>query len=605
MTQDTNLFVRDQNGITYLLPWYKIQEDLENLEIDLLLLFDCCFAAQAGRANDVRLGRFELLAAAPMGMMTPKPGPKSFTVALMKEIKVSFQERNAAVVIDIHGKLVARQAYLHATPVHVPLRSGKRSIRLERIPESTAQSMSDNIGDQAIHVAIHTRDDLGRLDEEALVQWLGEDRPHNITSVKILKMARNVQDFVASMENEKTPLTRSLNALAADNLSNARDKMTLEISRLQSLSEHPGLRPHSKTILRNLEAANSDFTEILSQSVISIRNDEDKNIIEEALSDPMAKSMGIVNALKMRQIIYSADLAPTDLLEDETIATVRPSIQEKKSYQGYFTEDEKEALRYRIRHLAVLLSAPKDRGFQSLRCYRCEHEIFASRYTLHFEIPADYKPPTDENLTLIGLIEKAKKAARPSLDERLQMGYALAKAVYNWHSAGWLHQGIASPSVRFFRLESNNAVDFSQPFLQGFDFARPESDPSLGTPTKDPYFDVYRHPSRQGPARQGHKKTHDYYALGVVLLEIGLWQSTTKMLDLVRKPMSPRAICEALRMHCTERLAHYAGKSYQEAVERCLNTRFDVTLDNNRDSQLMQRFHGMVVLKLGDGISVR
>jgi hypothetical protein len=181
----------------------------------------------------------------------------------------------------------------------------------------------------------------------------------------------------------------------------------------------------------------------------------------------------------------------------------------------------------------------------------------------------------------------------------------LARAVHRWHSAGWLHQGITSANVRFFRSRYDEAIDFSQPFLQGFEFARPDSDPSLGRPTGDPYLDVYRHPSRQGPARKGHRKIHDYYALGVILLEIGLWQSAAKMLNLTRERLSPEATRAALQTNCGDRLAHYAGTLYQDACSKCLESLFDVELDDKRESQLLHQFYECVVLKLACGIAVR
>jgi hypothetical protein len=79
-----------------------------------------------------------------------------------------------------------------------------------------------------------------------------------------------------------------------------------------------------------------------------------------------------------------------------------------------------------------------------------------------------------------------------------------------------------------FSAEDNSRIDFTYPFIMGFDFARPDSDLSLDIPTNDPSYDIYAHPSRQGPARQGHRKVHDYHSLGVVL-ETGLWQGAAKM----------------------------------------------------------------------------
>ncbi|KAK8061061.1 hypothetical protein PG997_015282 [Apiospora hydei] len=68
------------------LRWYKIQELMRESSADILLILDCCFAAQAARGRNDRRGRFEILAAAAMGMPTRGPGKKSFTTVLLEDI---------------------------------------------------------------------------------------------------------------------------------------------------------------------------------------------------------------------------------------------------------------------------------------------------------------------------------------------------------------------------------------------------------------------------------------------------------------------------------------------------------------------------------------
>lgn len=56
----------------------------------------------------------------------------------------------------------------------------------------------------------------------------------------------------------------------------------------------------------------------------------------------------------------------------------------------------------------------------------------------------------------------------------------------------------------------------------GFEFSRPEAYFSHGLADVCLARDVYRHPDRQRRPTQVFSKIHDIYALGVVLLEIGL-----------------------------------------------------------------------------------
>ena len=68
-------------------------------------------------------------------------------------------------------------------------------------------------------------------------------------------------------------------------------------------------------------------------------------------------------------------------------------------------------------------------------------------------------------------------------------------------------------------------IDFTQPWVLGYKFSHPEFDFSSGPTAIDicPSRDVYRHPQRQQTPVQPFKKLHDIYALGVVLLKIGMY----------------------------------------------------------------------------------
>lgn len=200
--------------------------------------------------------------------------------------------------------------------------------------------------------------------------------------------------------------------------------------------------------------------------------------------------------------------------------------------------------------------------------------------------------------------------ARPSLDDRFRIAAKLAKAVLKWHSVGWVHQGISSPNVIFFTMKRSGQVDYENPFLQGFDFARPKSDPSIGRSASDIAFNVYRHPERQGLSRRSHTKIHDIYSLGVVLLEIGLWQ---RAFDIVadRKDMNktsamePHTIRERLLHAAQHRLAHYSGRTFQSAVEVCLTGSIGSEMDDRHDTNLARSFQHLVIDMLSSGVDIR
>ena len=98
-----------------------------------------------------------------------------------------------------------------------------------------------------------------------------------------------------------------------------------------------------------------------------------------------------------------------------------------------------------------------------------------------------------------------------------------------FHADKWVHKSFRSQSIIFFKRLENAAVDFKNPYLVNFEYAR-----ALDTKTRwdvdmDTERNLYRHPDRQGTPRKSFNKVHDLYALGVVLLEIGLWKPVIKI----------------------------------------------------------------------------
>ncbi|KAK3369493.1 hypothetical protein B0T24DRAFT_722387 [Lasiosphaeria ovina] len=96
----------------------------------------------------------------------------------------------------------------------------------------------------------------------------------------------------------------------------------------------------------------------------------------------------------------------------------------------------------------------------------------------------------------------------------------IGRALEKWHTVGWLHQGVSSHNIVFFRGQDVVDVDYANPFLCGFDYSRAADEASTPRHQRG-NSDVYRHPDRQGfPPAKSHKKTHDLYAFGLLLLEI-------------------------------------------------------------------------------------
>jgi len=134
------------------------------------------------------------------------------------------------------------------------------------------------------------------------------------------------------------------------------------------------------------------------------------------------------------------------------------------------------------------------------------------------------------------------------LDGRIRIAHKLAEALFFLHTANFLHKNITSSSVVALRREMGMSnFEFSEDptsslpvdecYLMGFDLIRSNDARTIGegagakqdqtekTPRSIWDFDVYQHPHRlREKNRPRYIKTYDVYSLGVVLLEIGLWE---------------------------------------------------------------------------------
>lgn len=111
-----------------------------------------------------------------------------------------------------------------------------------------------------------------------------------------------------------------------------------------------------------------------------------------------------------------------------------------------------------------------------------------------------------------------------TLTHRLLLARDLAKSVGFVHTFGFVHKNVRPESILSF--EASAGSPHPSVFLVGFENFRKEEGGTqrLGDQTFD--GNLYLHPNRQGTSPQErYIMQHDIYSLGVVLLEVGFWQS--------------------------------------------------------------------------------
>ena len=238
-----------------------------------------------------------------------------------------------------------------------------------------------------------------------------------------------------------------------------------------------------------------------------------------------------------------------------------------------FEKEPSTVVRQRMERLAKLLSLPKaaESGFNTLQCIGVvRQDSPAKRFVFVFKMPIEISGPTlsidTVPIDLAGAVASST-IQRPTLGQKFKLAGVLAETVFQLHSVNWLHKSIRSENVLLPRRST--IVEYSKPYLVGFEFSRDERDRSTTEHDDILVRNIYRHPDRHGPPEERFTVLHDIYALGVTLLEIGLWRPILGF-DKNFGQKTPAEIKACLESHARERLPHYMGTDYTTAVLHCL-----------------------------------
>ncbi|KAJ6128463.1 hypothetical protein N7471_009680 [Penicillium samsonianum] len=271
------------------------------------------------------------------------------------------------------------------------------------------------------------------------------------------------------------------------------------------------------------------------------------------------------------------------------------SIQVPTSLCGYEVDSR---TKNRIEALAKLLHQPKERVFRVLPCVGWKYLPDQSSIAFVFEVqPKPIGAPVSLQRLLF------KDDLRPELGDKFHLALGLSKCIAQMHMVQWLHESFRSDNILLLphsiedeQLGTHVAVNYPEPWVLGFEFSRPEPFFSMGRADFEPARDIYRHPDRQGQPTEMFKKIHDIYALGVVLLEIGLWEPAVELeKNMFSRARNPHAVQAQLIKHAQRRLESHVGRMYKEVLLKCLTGDFGIEDDTKEDLKLQQAFRYQVV----------
>ncbi|KAH0536977.1 hypothetical protein FGG08_006205 [Glutinoglossum americanum] len=202
---------------------------------------------------------------------------------------------------------------------------------------------------------------------------------------------------------------------------------------------------------------------------------------------------------------------------------------EMKSYDAALAAQPSGSEIYkRVSEIALMLGSPQPGDLRVLRCRGWYEDIRSHHFCFVFHLPPEstvnVEPGWEERMTPKSLWAYILSDYLPSLTARIRLACLLAKSVYNIHATGWLHKGVRSENILFFPANPNAPRSLDSPRLAGFDFARRDgpnehSEKPINTDTN-----LYRHPDALRDPTTRFTKIHEYYSLGIVLVEIAQWR---------------------------------------------------------------------------------
>ena len=631
-----------QGGPT--VDWSIIQPKLGQVKAEILLLFDCCFAAQAARAHPVQAipANVELLAACAMGVKTRPPGPHSFTTHLIKQLRASLKSNGSAKISNIANILAHRDSGCRETPVHFSgLGGGRSTVCLEPFESSPAINSHRNKEVAWLTLKVSLRDMLSETLINEVVQWLKAHPTRKISKLTIEKVVQSANNVASFIYEDRAPASGpkfnqfsetakqdvltawdNFKSLLAGLATQLRSQYAFQGRNVQDLDLGAGysdarLRGPLANLLE-IEERLLSLQDVVQRSIMALPDlNEKRESLLEAIEDPTMQDLGSVPLLTWRlnarfpsdtdsKTDHLAERTPTELdvfrnLVKEDFHDVGGTLVEYKFYdKGEITFEKMKDLEQRIQILADILETRGPPDFHSLRCTNWFHDEKEKRFGLVFEYPEGYS----SFASLREIIETTSTNGRPTLAQRFLIVKIIGEALLKWHvSANWVHQGVASHNIYFFKPKNSASYDYTCPFLCGFEFARPSNAISLSLGADENFEQrMYHHPDRLAIITTSHTKQHDLYSYGILLLEVGLWTLVRDCFgrDLTKR-IPPKTMGDIIRTNARRRLDHFMGAAYRKAAIRCLDMDFAVELDDAVGTNLAKAFKDLVLEEIEPG----
>ena len=298
--------------------------------------------------------------------------------------------------------------------------------------------------------------------------------------------------------------------------------------------------------------------------------------------------------------------------------------------EGMYYEDSWETIPVSERTVAMGLKAQgfgvlhKPRNLRTLHCLGFFEQDKSEKVGFGFvyQIPTPASPHGLEDIKLTTLNTLLRRSAaetsaidtnlsQPLLGDKYLLACKLAESLHDLHTIGWLHENMHSGNIVFFDdslqeqcINPNNSNAILEPYVVGLAKSRPGGElwhtqgPSVTTAD----FQHYVHPDYEITRR--FRVNYDYYTLGVMLLEIGLWIPLAAW-SAKYPSLKPHQFRDTLVEKYVPRLGPRMGRKYRDVVKALLTDTLDPSprqkqSEPENEQKVCNRYFENVLMPLQD-----
>lgn len=344
---------------------------------------------------------------------------------------------------------------------------------------------------------------------------------------------------------------------------------------------------------RLMEALPPTYRSVAKEHLVNavLREDDAKrlNKLSAATTDVDDKDIGTLLAVKhltalaeaghlierTELVLNQRDITLMDPVDIHHLASLVPAsehilVEWLRYKESWADKNIGTTLRRRLTTMANLLHNDSTTQIPgSLRCRGIFHDESQPALGFVYDIPPGTQP-----VTLHRLLD-TEAPPNTLLEYRFRLAFDICRYIYTFHKVGWLHRNLHSMNVLFFPPKGAEKAEWAkEPRILGFAGSRENQiDSHTHGPDIDSELQSYQHPEYL--TRTRYREEFDYYSVGMILLEIGLWKTLSRITKSKRfKGITDEDFRREVLTRRVPLLGISMGTRYMEATRICLEGGF-------------------------------